>query len=89
MATKITSRVIAPGAVTAEALAPGVGAGPVIANVQIANSSYVALDDTAVALDGGYILINGENFGENVLTKYASKTFIIGLATEVISAISK
>jgi hypothetical protein len=66
MATKITSRVIAPGAVTAEALAPGVGAGPVIANVQIANSSYVALDDTAVALDGGYILINGENFGENV-----------------------
>jgi hypothetical protein len=66
MATKITSRVIAPGAVTAEALAPGVGAGPVIANVQIANSSYVALDDTAVALEGGYILINGENFGQNV-----------------------
>ena len=64
--TKITSRVIAPGAVTAEALAPGVGGGPAIANVQIANSSYSILDDTAVSLSGGYIIINGENFDANV-----------------------
>ena len=42
------------------------GSGPLIANVQIANSSYTILDDTAVSLDGGYIIINGSKFEENV-----------------------
>jgi len=64
--TKITNRVIEPGTITADLLAPGVGGGPAIANVQIANSSYTVLDDTAVSLDGGYIIINGENFEPNV-----------------------
>jgi len=88
MATKITSRVIAPGAVTAAALAPGVGAGPVIANVQIANSSYVALDDTAVALGGGYILINGENFGQNtqVIIANTNATSVTYISSSLVRA---
>jgi hypothetical protein len=42
------------------------GSGPLIANVQIANSSYTVLDDTAVSLDGGYIILNGSKFESNV-----------------------
>ena len=38
------------------------GGGPRIANVQIANSSWGLLDDTAVSTDGGYVLINGSGF---------------------------
>jgi hypothetical protein len=38
------------------------GGGPRIANVQIANSSWGLLDDTAVGTDGGYVLINGSGF---------------------------
>ena len=88
MATKITSRVIAPGAVTAEALAPGVGAGPVIANVQIANSSYSVLDDTAVALDGGYIIINGDNFGQNtqVIIANTNATSVTYISSSLVRA---
>lgn len=42
---------------------------PKIANVQIANSSWSALDDAALDTAGGYILINGSGFqtGCNVL----------------------
>ncbi len=65
--TKITNRVIEPGTITADLLAPGVGAGPAIANVQIANSSYLLIDDTGISTaNGGYIIINGENFESNV-----------------------
>lgn len=35
---------------------------PKIANVQVANSSWSTLDDTAVSVDGGYVIINGSNF---------------------------
>ena len=38
------------------------GSGPTVTNVQITTSSYVVLDDTAVALSGGYIKITGTNF---------------------------
>ena len=36
--------------------------GPAIANIQIANSSYGVLDDTAVNTAGGYVVINGTKF---------------------------
>ncbi len=36
--------------------------GPAIANIQIANSSYGLLDDTAVNTAGGYVVINGTKF---------------------------
>ncbi len=38
------------------------GGGPKITNVQVTNSSYTVLDDTAVALTGGYIKITGTGF---------------------------
>jgi hypothetical protein len=65
MATKITSRVIAPGAVTANSLAESIslsGGGPKISNVAIANSTYGILDDTAVDISGGYLIITGTGF---------------------------
>jgi len=36
--------------------------GPRISNVQIADSQYNALDDTAANVGGGYIIINGQSF---------------------------
>jgi hypothetical protein len=36
---------------------------PVIANVQITDSSWNVMDDTAVSTIGGYVKINGSNFG--------------------------
>jgi hypothetical protein len=38
------------------------GSGPTVTNIQITNSSYVVLDDTAVSTSGGYIKITGTNF---------------------------
>jgi hypothetical protein len=40
-----------------------------VANCQIATSSWVVKDDTAVALEGGYIILNGAGFvaGANVI----------------------
>jgi len=35
---------------------------PRITNIQIANSSYLAIDDTAVSTSGGYIIITGSGF---------------------------
>ena len=60
MTTKITADNIA------QATLDNLGSGPIIANVQIANSSYSVLDDTAVSTDGGYIVINGSKFESNV-----------------------
>lgn len=68
MTTKIGASNIQTGAITQELIANTVTLGtaiPKIANVQVANSSWSALDDTAVSLNGGYILINGEGFVSN------------------------
>lgn len=56
MTTKITSDNIEQSTIDS------LTSGPVIANVQIANSSWSALDDTAVDSAGGFILINGSKF---------------------------
>ena len=58
-----------------------VTAGPTIANVSIANSTYVILDDTAVSNAGGYIVVAGTKFqsGAQVLignTVATSVTFV-------------
>ena len=47
----------------------GGAATPRVANCQIANSSWTVLDDTAVALSGGYVILNGAGFvaGANVI----------------------
>jgi len=63
--TRITGNEIEPGSITSDILAPGAGAGPLISNVQITNSSYSLLDDTAVNVGGGYIVITGSNFTNN------------------------
>lgn len=63
--TKITNRVIEPNTITANSLAEGIslgGGGPKISNVSVANSSYSILDDTAIALEGGYLVITGTGF---------------------------
>jgi len=39
-----------------------IGSGPTITNIQITDSSYNVLDDTAVALSGGFIKITGTGF---------------------------
>jgi len=63
--TKITGRIIEPGTITANSLAESISlgaGGPKIANVSIANSTYNILDDTAVDIAGGYLVITGTGF---------------------------
>jgi hypothetical protein len=61
----------------------GIGGGPKIVDIQVTNSSYVVLDDTAVGLSGGFVRINGSGFesGCRVLinnTPATSVTFVSG-----------
>jgi len=64
----ITSSKLAASSVTTTAIASDVttlisqGGGPKITNIQVTNSSYTVLDDTAVDTAGGYIKITGTNF---------------------------
>jgi hypothetical protein len=61
--TKIIGDVIASNTISSNNISSTVElGGPKIANVQIANSSWSALDDTAVSVDGGYIIVNGSGF---------------------------
>jgi alpha-tubulin suppressor-like RCC1 family protein len=61
--TKITSSEISTGAVTADKIATNVSlGGPKITTVNVANSAYTVLDDTAVNIGGGYIVITGSGF---------------------------
>lgn len=62
MPTRITAANIAPGAITADRLAEGAGGGPRITNIQVTDDAYTVLDDTAVALSGGYVKITGTGF---------------------------
>lgn len=61
--TKIIGDVIASNTISSNNISSTVElGGPKIANVQIANSSWGVLDDTAVSVDGGYIIVNGSGF---------------------------
>jgi len=55
--------------------------GPTVTNIQITDSSYNVLDDTAIALTGGYIKITGTNFASGCTvivnsTNATSTTFV-------------
>ena len=57
------------------------GGGPKISSIIVTDSSYVNLDDTAVALEGGYIKLIGEDFAAGCqvligLTPVTSVTFV-------------
>lgn len=52
----------------------GDGGGPKISNVSIANSSYTILDDTAIALEGGYLVITGAGFASGCQVIVGSST---------------
>lgn len=87
--TKISSAVIADNAITADLLdgeVPTVG--PSISSIAIANSTYHVLDDTAVNVGGGYIVITGQNFdsGANVTigsVEATSVTYVSGTTLRV------
>ena len=66
--TKIQGSFIVANSIPQSAISSDVSFGasiPVVANVQVTNSSYTVIDDTAVSTDGGYIRINGSGFGSN------------------------
>lgn len=56
MTTKISSDNIQPSTLAS------IGGSPTVSNVQVTNSSYVVLNDTAVDTAGGYIKITGSKF---------------------------
>jgi hypothetical protein len=60
--TKISSNEIQPAAITSDLISADVSLGVKISNVSIANSTYTVLDDTAVNVGGGYIVITGAGF---------------------------
>lgn len=62
--------------------------GPTITNVQITDSSYNVIDDTAVPLAGGYIKITGTKFaaGAEVLFNNIYATSVIVVSSTVIHA---
>lgn len=62
--------------------------GPTITNVQVTDSSYNVIDDTAVPLAGGYIKITGTKFvaGAEVLFNNVYATSVIVVSSTVIHA---
>ena len=62
MTTKISTDNIQAATLATIGSGGGGGSGPRISNVQIANVSYSVLDDTALGLSGGYLIINGTGF---------------------------
>lgn len=72
--TKVNTNAFQPGAITVDKISAGVAlsGGPKIANVQITDSSWNVLDDTAVNTDGGYILINGTGFESGCTVLFGS-----------------
>jgi hypothetical protein len=62
VSTKITSRVFAPQAVTAEAVAPGVSGNPGITNIIITDSNYANTENSTISTSGGYIKLYGFAF---------------------------
>ena len=60
-----------------------------ISNVQVANSTYAVLDDTAVdTSNGGYILVNGSNFGQGTQLSIGSNlaTSVTFVSTSLLRA---
>ena len=65
--TQITSEGIADSAITSAKISSSVAlGGPKITAIQVCDANYTVLDDTAVALTGGYIKITGSGFAQGV-----------------------
>jgi hypothetical protein len=79
MATKITSRVIAPGAVTSNSLAEGIslGGGVTIDQIIITDANFANTEETEILTSGGYLKLYGSGFEANA-NVYISNTFIAG-----------
>lgn len=60
----------------------GLGTPMSISNVQITDSSYTLIDDTAVPLEGGYCIINGNGFAPGSLVSIGTD---LALATSYVS----
>lgn len=65
-----------------------ISGGPKISNIQVTNSSYVVLDDTAVALTGGYIKITGSGFasGCTVIINGTAATSVSFISSSELNA---
>lgn len=63
------------------------GSGPTVTNVQITDSSYNVLDDTAVGTSGGYIKITGTNFasGCSVIINSTNATSVTFVSSTVLN----
>src|SRR5210317_850655 len=61
----------------------GVSAPLIISNVEVTDSEWVPLDDTAVALSGGYILLNGSGFAPSSIVKIGDTNAV---ATSYVSS---
>jgi alpha-tubulin suppressor-like RCC1 family protein len=60
--TQLQATSIADGAITTEKFSGDVSLSIKVSNVAISNSTYTVLDDTAVNVGGGYIVITGAGF---------------------------
>jgi hypothetical protein len=79
--TKLSSAEFQTGAITTDKFSGDVALSVRIANVSIANSTYTVLDDTAVNVGGGYIVVTGAGFqsGAQIVineTPATSTTFV-------------
>jgi hypothetical protein len=71
--TQITTSGLANGAVTSDKISNAVQlGGPTITQIQITDSSYDVLDDTAVSTNGGYIKITGTGFSAGAIVVIGS-----------------
>ena len=87
--TRITSDEISTGAVTADKISGTVSlGGPKITTVNVANSAYTVLDDTAVNTGGGYIVITGSGFesGAQVIIDTTTATSVSYINSSTLRA---
>ena len=87
--TRITSDEISTGAITADKIAASVSlGGPKITTVNVANSAYTVLDDTAVNVGGGYIVITGSGFesGAQVIIDTTTATSVSYINSSTLRA---
>ena len=64
--TKVTNRIIAPQAITADVVSTGLSGNPTINNIIITDSGYANTANTTISsTSGGYIKIYGSKFQNN------------------------
>lgn len=69
--TQVNANAIKDGAIDSTIINASVSlGGPRVSNVQIANSSWGVLDDTAIDTSGGYVIINGAGFASGCVVLF-------------------